>query len=87
MQQVEIRIKGHIERDWSPWIRGLVVTHTTAGETVLTGTVRDRSALYGLLSRLADLGLELNSVKTGGREMKAPEDRSEDPAGPDIQSR
>ena len=62
MQKVEIRIKGQIDRDWSDWIGGLAINHTPQGETVLTGSVRDQAALYGLLSRLADLGLQLNSV-------------------------
>jgi hypothetical protein len=64
MQQVEIRIKGHVDRDWSNWILGPTTAQTEQGETVLTGTVRDRSALYGLLSRLEDMGLQLNSVVT-----------------------
>ena len=32
-------------------------------ETVLTGEVRDRSALYGILARLDALGLELIDVR------------------------
>jgi hypothetical protein len=32
-------------------------------ETVLTGEVRDRSALYGLVARLDALGLELIEIK------------------------
>jgi len=62
VQQVEIRIKGQIDRDWSDWMGGLAVTHTSEGETVLTGPVRDQAALYGLLSKISDLGLQLNSV-------------------------
>jgi hypothetical protein len=62
MQQVEIRIKGHIDRDWSNWISRGVVTHTRQGETVLSGSVRDQAALYGLLAKLSDLGMQLNSV-------------------------
>jgi hypothetical protein len=62
MQRVEIRIKGHIDRDWSDWVSEAIVTHTRHGETVLTGSVRDHAALYGLLSRMGDLGLQLNSV-------------------------
>ena len=62
MQQIEIRIKGQIDRDWSDWMGGLAITHNGQGETVLTGSVRDQAALYGLLSRLSDLGLQLNSV-------------------------
>ena len=69
MQKIEIRIKGHIDRDWSDWMGGLIITHT-GRETVLTGSVRDQAALYGLLSRLADLGLQLNSVTSAGTNME-----------------
>lgn len=64
MQHVEIHVKGQIDRDWSDWMGGLAVTHTSEGETVLTGPVRDQAALYGLLSKISDLGLQLNSVTT-----------------------
>ena len=64
MQQIEIRIKGQIDRDWSDWMGGLAITHSEQGETVLTGSVRDQAALYGLLNRLSDLGLQLNSVSS-----------------------
>jgi len=33
------------------------------GETVLTGPVIDQAALYGILSRIRDLGVPLLSVK------------------------
>ncbi|MGD1118428.1 MAG: hypothetical protein ABR886_02965 [Dehalococcoidales bacterium] len=64
MQQVEIRVRGQINRDWSTWFGGLTITHTPQGETILNGSVRDQAELRGLLSRLADLGLELISVNT-----------------------
>ena len=70
MQQVEIRIKGKIDRDWSDWLGGLDVTHTEDGETILAGSVRDQAALYGLLSRLSDLGLQLNSVTSAANSRK-----------------
>jgi hypothetical protein len=62
MQQVEIRVKGQIDEVWSDWLEGLTITHSTEGETVLTGTVIDQSALYGLIARMRDLGLPLVSV-------------------------
>ncbi len=62
MQSVEIRVKGQIDERWSDWFAGLTITHTDQGETVLTGPVVDQAALYGLLSRLRDLGLPLVSV-------------------------
>ena len=66
MQQVEIRVKGQIDRDWSDWISDVTTTHTVKGETILAGSVQDQAALYGLLSRLSDLGLQLNSVTYAG---------------------
>ena len=35
---------------------------STAGESVLTGTVADQAQLHGLLDRLRDLGIQLVSV-------------------------
>jgi hypothetical protein len=64
MQQVEIRIKGHIDRDWADWLAGLKITHNADGSTVLKGPVRDQAALYGLLSQLSNLGLQLVSVSS-----------------------
>ena len=62
MQQIEIRVKGQIDRQWSDWFDGFKITHTEQGETVLTGRVIDEAALYGLLSKLRNLGLQLLSV-------------------------
>jgi len=66
MQQIEIRVRGQIDQDWSDWCGGLTITHTERGETVLAGSVRDQAALRGLLDRLSDLGLELISVASTG---------------------
>ena len=62
MQQVEVRIKGHIDRDWSDWVTALTVFHNAQGETVLSGSVRDQSALLGLMNKLSGLGLHILSV-------------------------
>jgi hypothetical protein len=62
MQQIEIRIKGQIDQNWSDWMNGLSITHTAQGETILAGSVQDQSVLYGLLERLNDLGIQLSSV-------------------------
>ena len=63
MQRVEIRVKGRIDQDWSDWFEGLTITHTDEDETILSGTVVDQAALYGLMAKLRDLGLPLLSVK------------------------
>lgn len=64
MQIVEIQVKGQIDSSWSDWFGGLSINHTPRGETVLAGPIRDQAELRGILFRLADLGLELISLKT-----------------------
>ena len=62
MQRVEIRVKGRIDEHWSNWFGDLAITYTEGDETILSGTVADQSVLYGMLTRLRDLGLSLLSV-------------------------
>jgi len=64
MLQVEVRVKGCINKQWSEWFGGLTISHSDPDETVLTGPVADQSALYGIISRLRDLGLQLTSVSS-----------------------
>ena len=66
MHQVQIRVKGQIDERWSEWLDGLAITHTGEDETLLTGPILDHSALYGLMSKLRDLGLPLAEVSVGG---------------------
>jgi hypothetical protein len=67
MLEVEIQVKGHINEDWSMRFGGLAVTHKTDGNTTLYGPIRDQPELRGVLCLLADLGLDLISVKTKSR--------------------
>ncbi len=64
MQRIEIRIKGQIGQRWSGWFEGLIISHPGLGETILTGLVPDEAALYGIISRLRDLGLQLISLSS-----------------------
>lgn len=64
MQQVEIRVKGRIDERWSEWLDGLTIRHTAQDETVLAGPLLDQAALYGLISKLRDLGLSLLTVSS-----------------------
>ena len=64
MEQVEIRVRGQLDQDWSDWLGGLTLTPTENGETLLAGVVRDQAALRGVLDRLAGLGLDLVSLST-----------------------
>ena len=58
----QIRIKGHLGREWTDWFGGLTITAQDNGETLLTGPVVDQAALYGLLRKVRDLGMPLLSV-------------------------
>ena len=59
----QIRVRGVIDSRWSDWFDGLTICSQADGTTLLTGPVRDQSALHGLLSKIRDLGLPLLSVK------------------------
>jgi hypothetical protein len=61
--RVEIRVKGHLDAHWSEWFEGLTITNTERDETILSGHVADQSALYGLMTRLRDLGVQLLGVE------------------------
>ena len=63
MKLVEIRFEGHLDVDWSDWFGDLKVTQLDDNESLLSGQIEDQSELYGLLSKLRNLGLELVSVK------------------------
>jgi hypothetical protein len=58
----EIRLKGHLGREWSDWFEGLSIQLQDNGETLLTGPVVDQAALYGLLKKVRDVGMPLVSV-------------------------
>jgi len=58
----QIRIKGHLGRQWTDWFGGLSITLEDNGETLLTGPVVDQAALHGLLRKVRDLGMPLLAV-------------------------
>ena len=64
MLKVEIQVKGHIDKDWSEWLGGLTIAHTEEDNTVLTGSLPDQAALYGLIAQLRNLGLPLVLVNS-----------------------
>jgi len=64
MQRVEICIREHINRDWANRLYGLQITHTSDGNTVLSGPLRDQAALEGLLSQLFRMGVQIISVSS-----------------------
>lgn len=67
----QFRIKGHLNQQWMNWFEGLIITLEEDGNTLLSGTVVDQSALHGILKKIRDLGMPLlsvNSVETGAQD-------------------
>jgi hypothetical protein len=61
-EHYQIRVKGQLERRWEHWFDGLQLSidHDT---TMLSGTLADQAALYGVLLKIRDLGVPLLSVQ------------------------
>lgn len=72
----EIRIREPIDDKWLPWFDEFAITRTEGGETLLTGSVPDQSALYGLLAKIRDLNLTLISVNQIEPKKDNPKERS-----------
>lgn len=58
----EIRVEGLLTGHWSDWFDGLVIRQEAENTTVLTGSIPDQSALFGILAKIRDLNLILLSV-------------------------
>lgn len=63
MGQVEIRIEGHLDEEWRDWLGVFAIVHTEQNQTLLTGSVQDQAAVYGLIAKLRDLSVKLVSIK------------------------
>lgn len=72
-QNYQIRLEGHLGRQWTDWFDGLTITLEANGDTLMTGPVVDQAALHGLLKKARDLGLPLISVI----QVSSPEDESD----------
>jgi hypothetical protein len=58
----EIRVSGKLDRIWAEWFDGFQMIYKE-NETILNGVVQDQAALFGLLTKLNNLGLQLLSVQ------------------------
>jgi hypothetical protein len=58
----EIRVEGHLADRWSDWFEGLAIRNDPNGEAVLSGLLIDQAALFGVLTRIHALNLNLISV-------------------------
>lgn len=62
MLEVKIIVKGRIDTKWADWLGGLMMSCTESDQTILTGVLPDQAAVYGIIARIRDLGLDLSSV-------------------------
>ena len=62
----QIKVQGRLDGRWTHWFDEMSIAFEQAENgstvTVLTGSVIDQAALYGLINRMRDLGLPLISV-------------------------
>ena len=58
----EIRLKGHLDGQWTEWFGGLAITPEGNRDTLLSGPIVDQAALHGVLRRVRDLGMPLLSI-------------------------
>jgi hypothetical protein len=66
MSTYEIRIEGHLDPDWNPWMFDLSVTHQGRRDharTVLTGPLPDQAALQAVIERLIAMNLTVISIR------------------------
>lgn len=68
MLTVEIRIQGCLDEEWSQWLSDLDIEYTPENETILSGLLPDQAALFGLIARMRDLGLQMTYVHSEERE-------------------
>ena len=58
----QFKLAGELHPRLAAWFGDFALSHTPAGDTLLTGPVPDQAALHGVLARCRDLGLSLISV-------------------------
>jgi hypothetical protein len=59
----DIRVRGHLDENRQLWFEGMMVKPLAGDETSIWGVVQDQSALFGLLTKIRDMGLVLLSVR------------------------
>ena len=66
--QIRIRVKGHLDPSWQAWFAPLQIEHAAEGTTLLSGSVPDQAALYGVLLKIQRLGLALIGLESSETE-------------------
>jgi hypothetical protein len=61
----QIRIGQHLDAECSAWLSGLKITNLEGGEAILSGSLADQAALFGVLHYLRDLNVPLLEIRRG----------------------
>ena len=63
MQRYEIRLPYALSENLAAAFPEMEAVQLTPNSTVLIGFLKDQAELYGLLARIADMGLEITEVR------------------------
>ena len=67
MAKYQIQIHGHLDQRWETTFPGFAIHHQFSQDdkplTLMVGEVSDQAALYGVINRLRNLGVELISFQ------------------------
>ena len=58
----QIYVYGRLDERWLRWFEGHTVDYLDNGKTLIVLTAVDQPALFGVINRIRDQGLELISV-------------------------
>jgi len=71
-QHYRIRIRGFLDESWDQYFPGFTLSKDTDPEqrslTSITGLIKDQAHLYGIISKMRDLGFVLVDINQIHRE-------------------
>ena len=59
----QIKVRGHLDKEWAEWIDEMNCVHEEDGTTTLTCALPDQTALHSILRKIRDLNLQLILVQ------------------------
>jgi hypothetical protein len=59
--KTKIIIQGHLDKQWKNRFEGLKISYE-AGNTILSGNLKDEAHLHGILNIIRDLNIKLISI-------------------------
>jgi hypothetical protein len=69
----QIQVQGVLDSSWAAWFGNLQIDNDGT-QTTMSGSFTDQAALHGVLAKIRDLGLTLNSVRRLGQPATAEPD-------------